>query len=427
MARKLSLIFFLSIVAWPSAAETVFTWNKCIEMSVENNADLLSARANYKSLKELEGDPRAGFFPTVTANLGGTRSSLESEVSANGVNTTVENANTSYTANLTATQNVFSGFSDLGKTRSAEARTRGALANVDLVKAKLSSDLKAGYQTLMYAIELTKLTQEIIRRREYNLRLVELSFQGGRENKGSVLLSRANLEQAKFDDLQARDSIMTARAGLARILGLDEADDFTIQGDIPVYDPPQETLNFQTLALATPNHRQVLSQVEEAQGSVLQGRSGFFPQLSVSGSVGRLGDEFFPQNNQWSVGVNLSWSLFNGLRDYSKSKGATEAFAAADMTRLSTDRQLLVQLKQAYVTYVESVAQLKVDASFREAAAMRAEIARKQYNNGLLSFQDWDTIESDYIKRQKNYLATKRDRVINESNWEKALGRGVIP
>jgi outer membrane protein TolC len=97
------------------------------------------------------------------------------------------------------------------------------------------------------------------------------------------------------------------------------------------------------------------------------------------------------------------------------------------MTRLSTDRQLLVQLKQAYVTYVESVAQLKVDSSFREAAAMRADIARKQYNNGLLSFQDWDTIESDYIKRQKNYLASKRDRVINESNWEKALGRGVIP
>lgn len=427
MFLRFPLIFISFVVAWPVAAESVFTWNKCIEMSAENNADLLSARANYKSLKELEGDPRAGFFPTLSANLGGTRSSLESEVTSSGVTTTVEKANTSYTANLTASQNVFNGFSDLGKTRSAEAKTSGAVANVDMIKAKLSSDLKTSYQTLMYAIELSKLTQEIIRRREYNLRLVELSFQGGRENKGSVLLSRANLEQAKFDDLQARDSIMTARAGLARILGLDEADEFTIQGDIPIHDPPKEKLNFQTLALETPDHRQVLAKVDEAQGSVLQGRSGFFPQLSVNGSVGRLGDEFFPQNDQWSVGVNLSWSLFNGLRDYSKTKGAIDAFAAADMTRLSTDRQLLVQLKQAYVTYVESVAQLKVDASFREAAAMRADIARKQYNNGLLSFQDWDTIESDYIKRQKNYLASKRDRVINESNWEKALGRGVIP
>jgi outer membrane protein TolC len=62
-----------------------------------------------------------------------------------------------------------------------------------------------------------------------------------------------------------------------------------------------------------------------------------------------------------------------------------------------------------------------------EAAKLRAEIARRKYNNGLLIFDDWIIIENDYVTYSKNYLFTKRDRVIAEANWEYAQGEGVIP
>ena len=37
-----------------------------------------------------------------------------------------------------------------------------------------------------------------------------------------------------------------------------------------------------------------------------------------------------------------------------------------------------------------------MDREFVEAAAVRAEIARSKYHNGLLSFEDWDIIEAEY-------------------------------
>jgi outer membrane protein len=84
-------------------------------------------------------------------------------------------------------------------------------------------------------------------------------------------------------------------------------------------------------------------------------------------------------------------------------------------------------LKQAYANYVQAVEQLNVNQAFVDAAQMRAEIARSQYNNGLIAFSDWNLIENDLIQRQKSYVQSQRDRVVAEAAWEQAQGKGVIP
>jgi outer membrane protein TolC len=57
----------------------------------------------------------------------------------------------------------------------------------------------------------------------------------------------------------------------------------------------------------------------------------------------------------------------------------------------------------------------------------RADIARTKYNNGLMTFENWDIIENDLIQRQKSFLQGQRDRVVAEAAWEQAQGKGVIP
>ena len=156
-------------------------------------------------------------------------------------------------------------------------------------------------------------------------------------------------------------------------------------------------------------------------------RSGFFPSLNLTGTMGRQGRDFFPSGERWSVGVGLSFPLFSGGQDYYASKAAVAGFAQAVGTRESVDRQLLVSLRQSYRTYTQGVEKLLVDTAFLEAAASRSEIARNRYNNGLLTFEDWDVIENDLISRQKTRLQSKRDRVVSEAAWEQAQGKGVIP
>ena len=156
-------------------------------------------------------------------------------------------------------------------------------------------------------------------------------------------------------------------------------------------------------------------------------RSQLYPSLNLTGTASRVGDSWFPDRDSHSMGVSLSIPLYSGGRDYYGTKSAVSNLSAASYNRERVDQQLLAQLQQAYTTYVEAVQQLNVNLAFVEAATARAEIARNKYNNGLLSFEDWDIIENDLIVRQTALVLSQRNRVTTEAAWEQAQGKGVIP
>jgi outer membrane protein TolC len=415
-------------------AKEVISWKECVNLTLKNNAELQSARAALESFQYQEGAAKSGFLPQLSANLGATEgnSSTTSSLSGGGNSTTTTFVNTSqnntnYSASISATQNLFSGLQDLGKVRQAKANTKANESSLQITKAKISYDLKSNYEGLIYANLSRKLTEEITRRREDNMSLVELRFESGRENKGSVLLSRAYLNQAQYENLQATNANEVAHAQLARVLGLDEYSSFQIYDPIPTSEPGNSPIDYKEIVVKTPEFLQSIAQEEAAEAAVVVARSSFFPILNLTGIVGKQGPDFFPQNDRWSVGINLSFPFFSGMKDYHSIKSTSSLLTSSSNNRINIHRQLLAKLKQSYSAYIEAVTKFKVDESFQQASQLRAEIARNKYNNGLLTFEDWDIIENDLITRQKTYIQSKRDRVIAEAAWEQAQGIGVIP
>ena len=80
------------------------------------------------------------------------------------------------------------------------------------------------------------------------------------------------------------------------------------------------------------------------------------------------------------------------------------------------------KFKQSFNNFIEVTEKLKVDESFLLAALTRADIARRKYNNGLITFDDWDVIENDLISRQKTALQSQKDRDLAEANWQLTKG-----
>ena len=56
------------------------------------------------------------------------------------------------------------------------------------------------------------------------------------------------------------------------------------------------------------------------------------------------------------------------------------------------------------------------------AADIRAEISRQQYDDGLLSFENWDLIENDLINKRKGLLDSQRAALLAETAWWRATG-----
>lgn len=397
------------------------TWEESYRLAAQQNPELNAARADLEAAKKALKRARYPFLPSIYGLI------KYDKTGGNGRLSVGNFAGENYTTNLAASWNVFNGFSDWGNYKLLDATARERSADMRVSAAKAAYDLKSAFAGALYARDAIALTESIMGRRQDNMRMVELRFQSGRENKGSVLLAQAYFEQAKYDNLQARNASVTAMAKLNRILGLN-GEPIVPKGELPM-DEPGDKPDLEELAQATPQRAQVRAQVEEAEASITVAQAGFYPTLALTGSAGRSGPYWFPepQYERWAVGAALTIPIFDGGRDYYGSQRAAVAKQAAEARQANINRDVLAKLQDAWAGWIESFSKFTVDRTFRDATQVRAEIARNKYNNGLMTFEDWDVIESDLIARQKTFLATRRDRAVAEALWEQVQGQGVTP
>jgi outer membrane protein len=427
--RELKKGVILFALGWRSLqvqAATDLSWQASIQEVARNNAQMQAAREDVSATQQNVIARKSAFFPQVSASFGYRYGGAES-VPGSPAPSTFNDPVGNWTTGLRVDQSLFSGWADEARVDQAEALSRKAERSLEQVRAQVSSELKAAYANLVYAQKAIRLQDDIIGRRQENLRLVELRFESGRENKGSVLLSQAYLSQARYEALQARNTMQVAGAQLARILGRDERENLRVTDDVPVIKPPTPQPDFAALATSSVEYRLAATDTESAQSAVTLARSAYFPKLAFAGEYGRQGDAFFPQRDSWSLALSVNYPLFTSGLNRAETQVAVSLLNAAQETLVNLRRQLSSRLQQSYAAWTEAEERVRVEETFLKAAQLRAEIARSKYNNGLISFEDWDQIESELVTRQRTVLSSQRDRVTAEASFELAQGKGVIP
>jgi outer membrane protein TolC len=185
------------------------------------------------------------------------------------------------------------------------------------------------------------------------------------------------------------------------------------------YSEPSDYL---ALARQTPAARQAQARLRSAVAGVTAARSGFSPSLDARASGIRSGDTWPPDRDRWSIGASLSIPFFNGGFTWFDTQRALAERRRAAFTVSSTDLGQAADLESAFGRYRDAVERLDIQKQYLEAAVVRADIARAQYANGLLSYQDWDLIENELVNRQRTRLDGLRDARAAEADWESAQG-----
>lgn len=408
------LLFFITLFY----AEFSFAleWLEGLNEVSQFNSEILSAKNLLQSSQFQEKAAKSGFLPKVDASAGtnyGTSSVNPRAIKTNALS-------------LTATENLFSGYSDASKLDQAKYARAGLEASLQSVQAKASYDYKSAFMNLLYAQKYILLANDIIKRRESNFKLVQLRFESGRENIGSLHLSKAYLVQAKYDYLIATNALSVAQSQLAKVLGRSESEGLEVSGTVPVTNPHANKLSFKDLVLTTPEYQRAFIEEKISLAAIDSANSNFYPNLNLSQSIGRTNRDSGTWNNTWSIGAEISFPLFDGGKDYYASKSSHELYRASVMSKRNIQDGGVVKLKDAYAKYIEAIAKLEVDQAFVEAGNFRERIAKEKYNNGLLTFDEWDIIENDLITRQKALVQAERERVVAEALWEQVQGKGVL-
>jgi outer membrane protein TolC len=402
------------LLAGSLRADDVLTWQDCFEKTVENNLDLSIARLKLKEAEAQLKSQQSVYYPTLSAKASRSVSGSRTKGDANWHN------GEGLSASLNAGYTIFDGFGNRARVTQTEAELYAEKANFDQTCSNIQYDLRKAFSDQLYAQELLKLTENIAERRAGNVRLVEARYDGGRENKGSLLLKQAQLTEALYNVEDARRSLELAQRKLASLMKLREFDPFLLDGKLRADNPPTN-VSLNELAGQTPSYHSAEANMKAAEQGFIITRSARFPKITASASLIGSGEHDIKKES-WETGIALELPLFTGGQ---LSQDIIISGLKREQSRLNAEKtmlDLMNSLLAALNTYRSSYSAVSVQDAQLLAAETRATVARTQYEQGLISFQDWDTIETQLITAQTKWLSSRRAADQSEAAWQNSMG-----
>lgn len=440
MKCLLALLEGSLLFAGLASAQETLTWDQGVRLATLNNPDLVASHESLRSYEAKYGGSYSAYFPQITASAGGVYTHTPSnQTGGTGIFTSGSGSTVSkgafggsanllhqYTASVTLSQTLYDGGLTPGNVAQAGANYRAQVAAFVLEKSLISYDLKSAFAQLLYAQELVTLTGQIVERRRSDADLIHLKYDGGRENKGSYLLSESDYKQAVLDFHNAQRNVIVSQHQLAQIMGVKLKRPIVALGKLATQEPPASP-DFDNLAVETPTHFQEVSTAEASRAGITIARSGFLPTVTAGVSLEREDQRFFPKSDGWNADFSVSLPIFDGGKTYFDVKSAEASLRQSLANLQSSDDSSVYTLVQNHSTLVGDIEAVSDNQTTVAAQKVRSEIGSGQYSNGLISFTDFNLIEDDLVTAEKQELLSRRDAVIAEANWEYAQGKGVIP
>ncbi len=398
---------FLAFTPDGVSAEEILTWEDCIKEAKKNHPDLVSAEARIDQAKANKTIASSNLLPQINSDISVRTSKTATET---------------YSYGITGRQLLFDGFKTFYNRRAASENIRSTKYDYEVTSSDVRLRLRTAFVELLKAQELLDITGNIARRRRQNVELVRLRYEAGREHKGALLTAQANSAQAEFEVVQARRNSALAQRRLTKELGRRELTPIKVKGDFKIKSFSRERPGFESLTEYHPFLLGISAQREAARLGIKSARADFIPQVYVDANAGRIGSEWPPDEDEWSVGASLSFPLFEGGRriaEFSRNKARFKQLQADEQ---SSRDSIILSLEGSWTRLQDAIDRVKVQRKFLAAAEERAKITEAQYSTGLNSFDNWTIIEDDLVRAKKSFLDAQANALITEANWIQAKG-----
>jgi outer membrane protein TolC len=404
------------LVSGPVLAEDqTLSWEDCVREAATNNPDLA---AQAERVRQSESSLQIALSPMLPQ--------VSSGLSFNSYRYDNYRSDQQWNAHLSVQQLLFDGLQSLRGYQGAEASLAAARYDYAVVEAEVRLRLRQAFVELLRAQLLIGLSRDIEQQRRKNLDLVQMRYEAGREHRGSLLLAQAQLAQAQASQAQAERALLLAQHGLLQQLGRQAFSPLQAGGlDLRLTSMPGSAPDYEALIRQHPGYQSLTSQAESARLAAAGAAGDWYPNLSLSGSMGRSGSDGWPGDTSLSGGLSLSWPLFTGWRRWSEVDRAQAAWRQAQASLASGGNTLRYDLVSAWNDYNQAVEDAAVQAKFLDAAEERARIAQVQYKTGLIGFDNWIIIEDDLVSAKQSALSAQARSQNAKAAWVQAQGGGL--
>lgn len=418
MTRFFKLLFILILFSFlifnKAYASEPFSWHDCIKEAAVNHPDLIAAFQVIRQAEESKNITASSLFPQINATLN----------ASTGASTGSPAADT-YTYGATGSQLIFDANKTINNVRAAKENIVASKEGYRFTSTTVRYRLRSAFVNLLTNQESLRITQEIYDIRRQNLELITLRYQSGLEHKGALLTAQADLAQAKYQISQADRQVEVARRDLLKEMGRINLIPISVSGDFEVKDAAKEKPDFDIIAQNNPSLQQLIAQKKAAEFSLRAAYANFAPNLTGQTSVGRTGDHWSPNQNDWSLGLAVSLPLYEGGLRVAQVAQSKALLKQLQENERSTRDSVIVTLEQAWAALQDAIQNVEVQKLNLTATQERSTISQAQYSIGLISFDNWTIIEDNLVKAKSAYLNAQSAALLAEANWIKAKGETI--
>ncbi|MGL5513259.1 MAG: TolC family protein [Sporomusa sp.] len=435
LAKRLSSLLTASMlvaVALPGLAAPVeLTLDEAVDMALNNNPAMkISATEVEKSKWDVKA-AKAGKGPSISLShdTGRSKSAATSTVAYDAAGVlqlarASESYATRYANSVDLSLPIYTGGRLEGAIDKAKLGLKVADFGMEETRQQVKLDATVGYYSILQTRNLVALSAESLDRLNAHLENVEAQYSAGVVAKTDVLRSEVEKASAEQDLIIAENNYELAVSSLNNVIGLPLDTQISVAEELNYVKYDKTLAECITAALANrPDLAQAAANVEIAKADIKVAASGNKISLAATASE-KWNDDDFPgtDNNNWAIGINASYNLFDSGLTRSQVKGAKAYLEkATEQLRQARDSAQL-EVRQAYLNMLE--AEKRIDTS--SVAVVKAEedykIARVRYSAGVGTNLDVIDSQVALTSAKTDYVQALYDYNTSHAKLDKAMG-----
>jgi HAE1 family hydrophobic/amphiphilic exporter-1 len=405
-----------------AARPRVLTLEEALAIAAERNRDIEKAREYIAWAQGKYVEERAAALPQLTAVGSLARDRDESQKIYSPMQTERTDKRS---AQVSLTQPLFTWGQVSAAIRAAKAGLKSADEQLRLYRQAAQRDVSAAFYDVLLARELHALALHNLDQKQRHREEARRKYQAGVATDYDVLAAEVSADNARPETIRAENQIRTARERLRFLLALPEEVDAA--GSLAAVPGPVQGFE-ETFALARqrrPDLADLRHRIGIYQEQVLLANAQDKPRVDFKGAYGW---NYLEQPNvygdgpSWSVGVQLSYPFFDGLRATGRVAQAKSDLKRLELEEAKQTDAVALEARNAINAVGESQEILKALAGTVAQAERLLAMAERGFTLGVKTRLEVEDAELNLREARSSLNRARRDVLVARVNLDWVTG-----
>jgi outer membrane protein len=349
--------------------------NDCVSIALRNNPQFVSSAQGIVSARVGLAKARSSYYPQLA--LSATEALCREGSGADG-------AQTQSGVDITSRLTLWRLGREEGVAESRASLRASEESHASTVQS-LVSQVAGDYYAALAARQLAGVAQAGVASAQAHLDQVHARIALGAAAEVDAFTAESDLAQAQLDLVDARSDLRTSFAQLRNTLGIGPEAAFELAEEAASEAVPTPPFP-EALAVALERRPEVMAAralVQASRHALTQARIWRGPVPEVAADYGQGFTSWESRDATWSVGLGLSWALFDGYSTEADVQAAQASRVRADAELRQLVNQVGQEVECAVVEAERTRARVDGTAKLVQAAEARLAAAEGKYRQGV--------------------------------------------